>query len=201
MTPWLLLLGIATQDAGGPAPDVAPPEAAPAVVAAYDFSSPVVDLAELLPEERERDLVQALRAHREASGVAVGVIVLDSLQGRPLFAVSHAASARLQEGFARGLPHVAIVVAPRERVLRLEIGHDLEERFADRAGERLVNQALRTFKAGDGPGAVTTLAMGVMEQTRGGPPSRGARAFLLALGAGCAVGLFGLMILRARRRP
>lgn len=184
MSPLLLLVLLACQA-----------EAAP-----YDFSAPVVDLADLLPPADERALSERLRAHREDSGVAVGVVILDTLGGRTLIQASHAASARLREGFAAGAPHVAIVVAPRERQLRVEIGDGLEVAFADREGDRLVAEALRSFQGGDGAGAVLGLADGIMAHTPRAPMSPVTRAVLVALAAGATVGLLGFAILRRVRR-
>ena len=184
MSPLALLILLAAQPGDAP----------------YDFSAPVVDLADLLPPADERALSARLRTHREDSGVAVGVVILDTLGGRTLIQASHAASARLREGFAAGAPHVAILVAPRERQLRVEIGDGLELAFAEREGDRLVAQALRAFQSGDGAGAVLGLADGIMAQTPRAPMSPVTWAVLVSVAAGAAVGLLGFLLLRRFRR-
>lgn len=122
------------------------------VAAAVDFpklTGRVVDEVGLLdPSERER-LAERLEAHEKETGNQVVVVTVDSLQGRPI------------EDYGRELGNfwgigqkgedsgVLLIVAPHERMARIEVGYGLEAVLTNKKSQWIMdNVMVPAFAAG-----------------------------------------------------
>ena len=123
------------------------------VAAAADvpfLSGRVVDDAELLSLAAAERVTALLKAHETRTGEQVVVLTVPSLEGRSIeeYAVEVFQSWKLgQKGKDNG---ALLVVVPRERKMRIEVGYGLEGRLTDVASSRIIRNVIAPrFKAGD----------------------------------------------------
>jgi uncharacterized protein len=109
----------------------------------------VNDLAGLLPAARREALEQKLAAFEAETSHQIVVLTVPSLEGEPIeeFAL------RVAEAWApghRGLDNgILLVVAPRDRAVRVEVGYGLEGVVPDAVAARIVRDHLiPEFRAG-----------------------------------------------------
>jgi uncharacterized membrane protein YgcG len=164
-----------------------------------ELARPVVDAAGVLPDDVDLALSRLLHAHRDRSGVAVGVVILPRLGGAALPETARAASERFQQGFARNAPWVLVVIAVEERRLRIEGDERLRVDFTEEDALLLTQEATRLFAVGDLPAGVQHLAAGIVAETPRAPTD--ARTTLrLALLACVLLLLFIVAAVAWRRR-
>lgn len=128
----------------------------------------VTDNAEILsPEARER-LTRKLQAHEERSGNQVVVLTVPTLGGAAPeeYALAVFAGWKLgQKGRNNG---VLVLIAPRERRMRIEVGYGLEAVLPDILAGRIVRDRMTPrFTAGDYDGGVedgVEAVIGVLER-------------------------------------
>lgn len=138
-----------TSAACGRSPD------APVQAAAPDFpalTGRVVDQAELLTPADEAELARQSEALEREIGPQFVVVTVASLQGRAIEEYG------VQLGRAWGIGHqdrddgVLLIVAPRERKVRIEVGYGLESRITDPFAARVVRESvLPEFRRGRFP--------------------------------------------------
>lgn len=139
----LLLFGIAGA-AQAKAPDIPP------------LTGRVVDQANILSQEQERGLATKLAALERKSSVQVVVATLKSLQGRTIEEWGLALGRGWGIGQAGKDNGVILVVAPRERELRIEVGYGLEGLLPDATANAIVrNVIVPRFKAGNMFGGIS----------------------------------------------
>jgi uncharacterized protein len=109
----------------------------------------VDDAAILAPATRER-VAAALEAHERATGNQIAVLTTATLGGESIedYAVRVFAAWKLgQQGKDNG---VLVVVVPRDRKMRIEVGYGLEATLPDAAAGRIIDDVMKPrFKAGD----------------------------------------------------
>ncbi|MFN7684514.1 MAG: TPM domain-containing protein [Oligoflexia bacterium] len=149
------------------------------------LSRPVMDEARILSDADLGRIEPALRGLREATGVHMVVYLPSSLQGYDIesFSMTVAEQWKLgKKGEDKGL---LLVVAPRERRMRLEVGYGLEGTLTDAMSRRILDEVLRPFlrdgRTAEGFVAVVgavAQAMGSQYQPEGMPtaPARRSRA-------------------------
>jgi uncharacterized protein len=126
-------------------------------------SGPVIDTADILPAGEEAELDRRLRNYWDAEATAIVVTSVESLEGKTI----EQAALDIYNGWGigdadtnRGL---LILVAPRERQVRIEVGCGLESVITDAvAGEIIQNDMIPLLKANEFPAAVETGVDGVM---------------------------------------
>jgi uncharacterized protein len=131
---------------------------APLSVSALDvppLTGRVVDLAQVLSAEDVKQLGEQLKAHEEKTGNQVAVLILPSLEGEPLEEYSHRVATTWKLG-QKGIDNgVLLLVALKERKLRIEVGYGLEGTLTDLRSARIIRQGIvPRFKTGDIPGGV-----------------------------------------------
>jgi uncharacterized protein len=128
----------------------------------------VVDLAHVLPTATVDSLTAKLKAHEETTGNQVAVLVLPSLEGEPLESFSHRVATTWtlgQKGTDNG---VLILVAMKERKIRLEVGYGLEGALTDaRSAQIIRNEIVPQFRAGDVSGGVAAGVDAVLNTIEG----------------------------------
>ena len=130
----------------------------PLLVSALDVPSltgRVVDLGGVLPAHDAEQLTDRLKAHEENTGNQVAVLILPSLEGEPLEEYSHRVATTWKLGQKGTDNGVLLLVALKERKLRIEVGYGLEGTLTDLRSSRIIRQEIvPRFKAGDIPGGV-----------------------------------------------
>jgi uncharacterized protein len=136
----------------------------------------VNDNAEILSEGVRRSLAERLKAHEDKTGNQIAVLTVPSLGGESIeeYAVRVFESWKLGEkGKDNG---VLIVVAPKDRRMRIEVGYGLEGALTDLTAGRIIrNMMAPRFKAGDYDGGIdagVTVVISVLEK---GGESAGAK--------------------------
>jgi uncharacterized protein len=115
----------------------------------------VVDEANLLsPATRER-LSERLAAHEQATGEQVVVVTLASLQGYPIEDFGYRLGRHWGIGQKDKDTGALLIVAPRERQVRIEVGYGLEGRLTDAMSRAIIEQdILPAFRRGDFEGGI-----------------------------------------------
>ena len=115
----------------------------------------VVDLARVLPASDSAQLSDQLKAHEEKTSNQVVVLILPSLEGEALEEYSHRVATTWKLGQKGTDNGVLLLVALKERKLRIEVGYGLEGTLTDVRSSRIIRQEIVSrFKVGDIPGGV-----------------------------------------------
>jgi uncharacterized protein len=149
----LLFLGIAAQAA---------PQFPP-------LSGRVVDQANILSPSTEAKLTELLAEHERKTSNQVVVVTLASLQGYDIADYGVQLGRAWKLGQADRNNGAILIVAPKERLVRIEVGYGLEGALPDaRASQIIFQEIIPRFRAGDVEGGVVqgTLAiLGAIEGT------------------------------------
>ncbi|MGE3976353.1 MAG: YgcG family protein [Nitrospira sp.] len=116
----------------------------------------IVDLAHVLPSSTVESLTAKLAAHESQSSNQVAVLIVPSLEGESLEEFSHRVATTWKLG-QKGTDNGALLlVAIKERKVRIEVGYGLEGVLTDaRSAQIIRNEIVPRFRAGDIPGGVT----------------------------------------------
>ena len=116
----------------------------------------IVDPSHVLPAATIESLSASLAAHEAKTSNQVAVLVLPSLEGEPLEPFSHHVATTWKLG-QKGTDNGALLlVALKERKVRIEVGYGLEGALTDaRSAQIIRNEIVPRFRAGDLPGGVT----------------------------------------------
>ena len=119
------------------------------------LSGRVTDNAEVLNDGTRRSVTERLKAHEEKTGDQIAVLTVPSLEGENIeeYAVKVFESWKLgKKGKDNG---VLIIVAPKDRRMRIEVGYGLEGTLTDLAAGRIVRNVMTPrFKSGDYNGGI-----------------------------------------------
>ncbi len=128
----------------------------------------VVDNAEILSAEAERRITARLKEHEERTTNQIAVLAVPTLDGESVeeFAVKVFEGWKLgQKGKDNG---VLVVVAPRERRMRIEVGYGLEGTLTDAHASRIIRDVMTPrFKSGDYDGGVEAGVAAVIARLTG----------------------------------
>jgi uncharacterized protein len=133
-----------------------------------------VDEADVLGPSAEADLGRELEAHERATGQQVVIATLRSLQGHTVEEFANRLFREWRLGRAEQDDGALLVVAPRERKVRIGVGYGLEGVLTDAASATIIQSlVLPRFRAGDMEGGIVAGTRGVLELLR---PEDGAAA-------------------------
>lgn len=132
------------------------------------LSGSVVDLAHVLPPATTAQLSETLQAHESKTSNQVAVLIVPSLEDEPLFDFSHRVATTWKLG-AKGTDNgVLLLIAIKERKIRLEVGYGLEGVLTDaRSAQIIRNEIAPKFRAGDVPAGVTAGVQAVLHTIEG----------------------------------
>lgn len=132
------------------------------------LSGRVVDLAHVLPPATTAQLSETLQAHETKTSNQVAVLIVPSLEDEPLFDFSHRVATTWKLG-AKGIDNgVLLLVAIKERKIRLEVGYGLEGVLTDaRSAQIIRHETAPKFRAGDVPAGVTAGVLAVLHTIEG----------------------------------
>jgi uncharacterized protein len=129
----------------------------------------IVDLARVLPAHESEQLNARLEAHEQQTGNQVAVLILPSLEGESVEEYSHRVATTWKLGRKGTDNGVLLLIALKERKLRIEVGYGLEGTLTDLRSARIIRDAIvPRFKAGDIPAGVragTDAILGTIEGT------------------------------------
>ncbi|HEX2274946.1 MAG TPA: TPM domain-containing protein [Acidimicrobiales bacterium] len=206
MTPRRRLAGALVALAVALLPRTAPARGAPPIP---PFRAPVVDAADVVPDNVEQSVNAELVDYQRRSGNQVAVAVVRTTDDASIedYSIDLAREWGVgEEGKDNG---VVLVIAYDDRRLRIEVGRGLEGDLTDLEAGRIVRDRIAPLlRAGDVGGAVrqgTAAIRGALGDTEGGAlpeppprePSESAPWWLFAL---IPFGLFGLGLFGRRRR-
>jgi uncharacterized membrane protein YgcG len=129
------------------------------------LTHPVNDLVDVLSTADEERIGRILAVHREATGVPIAILLVESTDGLPFeeFAIGTA------EAWRGGDPvrdtGALLVIATRERRVRLEVGYGLQPRLTDAEARRLLARAQPLVEQGAWADAVLRLVFGLVDAT------------------------------------
>jgi uncharacterized protein len=128
----------------------------------------IVDLAHVLPGDAAASLTQELEAHETKTGNQVAVLILPSLEGEPLEEFSHRVATTWKLGQKGTDNGVLLLLAMKERKVRIEVGYSLEGTLTDaRSAQIIRNEIVPLFRAGNVPGGVTSGINAILKTIEG----------------------------------
>ncbi len=130
------------------------------------MSAPVVDQAALISEVVEQQLNSALRYVHEHSETQVGVLTLASLGDLSIEQVSIQVAEQWKLGSEKSDKGILVLVAPKERRMRIEVGQGLEGDLPDAIAKRIVDQVMTPlFRSGDPERGILLGVLNILKRT------------------------------------
>ena len=110
----------------------------------------VVDDATILSAATEEKLTGMLAAHEQATGEQVVVVTLASLQGWPIEDFGYRLGRAWGIGEKGKNTGALLIIAPKERTVRIEVGYGLEGKLTDALSRAIIERDLvPAFRQGD----------------------------------------------------
>lgn len=117
---------------------------------------PVLDQANIIPAGEEAALDRKLRDYNAATGRAIVVATVNSLDGEPIETYTRNLAEQWDIGGAETEEGVLMLVAPNEREIFIATARGVQGRLTDISTGRIVrNTIIPAFKNGDMPGGIT----------------------------------------------
>ena len=124
----------------------------------------VRDMAEILSPAAEAALKDAIDLAETRYGQQLAVVTVDSLHGYDIADFSREYANAWGLGSAERNDGLMILVAPRERKVRVEVGRGLEPTFPDEFAQTVVDDMVPHFHKGDYDAGVTVAADALIER-------------------------------------
>ncbi|MBV1688290.1 TPM domain-containing protein [Novosphingobium sp. G106] len=191
--------------------------AAPAFAAGPTFpamSGRVVDAANVIPDDIEGILTIKLETLETQSRRQLVIVTLPDLQGYEISDYGYQLGRAWGVGSKEKSDGVLLIVAPKERKVRIEVGYGLEGVLTDGFSSLIISQEIvPKFKKGDMPGGIEagadaiihqlTLPKAEAEALAAQPPPKQDNSFAIAVFVALILGctLFFLLILWPTRIP
>lgn len=135
-----------------------------------ELKTPVTDLAGVLDAGAQAQLNEALAQYREKTGHHFALLIVPSLEGEPI----EEATIRLLEkgswrlGDEKADNGLLMMIALRDRRMRIEVGYGLEGAIPDALASRIVREVMQpAFRQGDFKGGISQ-AMGLLMKAGAG---------------------------------
>jgi uncharacterized protein len=134
------------------------------------LSGRVNDYAQLLPSARGQALGQRLAQFENDTGHQIAVLTVPSLEGEDIagFSIRVAENWKIgKKGFDTG---AILVIAHKDRKLRIEVGYGLEGVLPDAIANRIIQEIIvPRFRDDDFPGGIEAGVDAIMKVTKGEP--------------------------------
>ncbi len=128
----------------------------------------VVDLAHVLPPEIASSLNRALETHESKTSNQVAVLTLPSLEGEPLESFSHRVATTWKLGQKGTDNGILLLIALRERKVRIEVGYGLEGTLTDLRSAHIIRQEIvPRLRSGDLPGGIAAGVQAILNTIEG----------------------------------
>ena len=123
----------------------------------------MLDRANLLAPEQEQRLAERSAALEKATGHQLVVVTVPDLHGQDIATFGVDLGRRLGVGRKNINDGVLLIVAPKERKARIEVGYGLEKALRDEEAGRIMRDAiLPAFRAGDMPKGIAAGVEGII---------------------------------------
>lgn len=143
----------------------------------------VTDLADLLPPAQEESLARLMESYWLGAQEQIAVLTVTDLGGQPIETFALEVARGWQATGAGGGGGVLVVVAQKDRKIRIEVGRHYEGRLPDTLAARVIDHVMvPRFRAGDPAGGIRAgieaihAALGgdyaALERSRGGKSGR-----------------------------
>ncbi len=106
------------------------------------LNSPIVDETSLLSTSEKNQLNAKIRRLRKIDGPQIGVVILKSLEGNNLEETAMSIAEKWQLGGKEKDDGVLLLIASKERQMRIEIGGGLEGEITDYEAYQIIDQVL-----------------------------------------------------------
>ena len=168
----------------------------------------VVDLAHVLPSSTAESLTARLTALEGQSNNQVAVLTIPSLEGESVEEFSHRVATTWKLGRKGTDNGVLLLVAIKERKVRIEVGYGLEGVLTDvRSAQIIRNEIVPRFRTGDmsggvlaGTNAIVKTIEGTYQASEHSPPQRQESTVVEQVVVAVIVGLFvGLLFTHVHR--
>lgn len=130
-----------------------------------ELTGPVVDQANILPADVEARLAEKLTELKAQSQRELVVVTLPDLQGYEISDYGYQLGRHWQLGTKDKNEGAMLIIAPKERKVRIEVGYGLEPVLTDGLSSLIINQQIvPRFKAGDMPGGIEAGTDAIIQQ-------------------------------------
>ncbi|PKP92561.1 MAG: methanol dehydrogenase [Alphaproteobacteria bacterium HGW-Alphaproteobacteria-16] len=127
----------------------------------------VVDAASLLSPEQVAQITAMSEATEQATGRQLVVATVPDLQGYPIEDFGYRLGREWQIGQAEANNGIILLVAPKERKVRIEVGYGLEPIVTDALSQQIIDtEILPAFRKGDMGAGIVAGASSVNEQLK-----------------------------------
>lgn len=127
-------------------------------------AAPVFDQASLLTSLDRTSLDQEIRAHKDRTGHEISVVTIQSLEGETIEEYAVTLFRQWGLGTSEKKVGVLLLLARRERLVRIEVGDDLEYILTDLTAARIITDVIAPkTKKGDWSGGITDGARAIMK--------------------------------------
>src|ERR687891_2064332 len=130
----------------------------------------VNDYAGMVPPDKAQQLEDRLARFETETGHQVAVLTIPSLEGEPIedFSIRVAESWKIgQKGFDNG---AILLIAQKDRKLRIEVGYGLEGVLPDAIANRIISEIIvPRFRGNDFPGGIEAGINDLLNVTKGEP--------------------------------
>lgn len=127
----------------------------------------VVDAANLLSPEQESQLTAMSDATEQASGRQLVVATVPDLQGYEIEEYGYKLGREWKIGQSEADNGIILIVAPKERRVRIEVGYGLEPIMTDALAGQIIRDTITPrFKAGDMGGGIVAGASAIDAQLK-----------------------------------
>lgn len=119
------------------------------------LTGPVVDAANVIPDDVEVRIAQKLIAFKQQTGQQLQVATVPDLQGYEIGDYANPLFRTWQIGDKEKNDGALLLIAPNERKVRVEVGYGLEGTLTDAVSSQIIRREIvPRFKAGDMPGGI-----------------------------------------------
>ena len=126
---------------------------------------PIVDQAHLIPAGLEQQLNTLLRHFHQGGKAQIALLTLDSLGSEAIESLSIQIVERWKLGDAKKDNGILLLVAKKERRIRIEVGQGLEGTLTDAHSKRIIDEhILPFFKKGDFAGGLRQGVLAILER-------------------------------------
>ena len=128
---------------------------------------PVVDAANLLNDAQKAEITRLAEDINKATTRQFVVATIPDLQGYPIEDYGYQLGRAWGIGQKDANNGILLIVAPKERKVRIEVGYGLEPIMTDAMSSSIIQDTiLPRFKAGDMPGGIVAGAQAIGEQMK-----------------------------------